>query len=81
MSPDFLQGFAVAAATLARNFGEGKLVEQILICNGITLKQIIDASAERFDTRAILGAISGRSKNDAAARGCSLDEAQRLTAE
>jgi hypothetical protein len=44
----FYQGFAVAVGTLARN-GYPSMARDIMTCNGVTMEQLKEAGADKFD--------------------------------
>ncbi len=50
---DFLCGYAAALGAVQRLFDEGKIVSEVLKCDGLTLAHLRAARVEAFDMRAL----------------------------
>ncbi len=66
---EWMRGYAAALGAVRRLFREDKIVEQVLIGDGLTLAQLVEAGAESFDTEAIAKALTGSTKAAKQARG------------
>lgn len=51
---EFYVGFAVAVASVAREHGSPSMARDIMVCNGVTMKNLRDADVADFDLEPLM---------------------------